>query len=68
MTGTPQRVTRVRSMKARRPGRCQCGRLIRVGDRITRHARQWLCLECAITTAIAIAADTYSTNQTRTSP
>ena len=58
--------TRVRSMKARRSSTCRCGRLIRVGDRITRHGGKWLCVECAITTAIAIAADAYSTNQTRT--
>ena len=60
--------SRVRSMKARRASTCRCGRPIRVGDRITRHSGKWLCLECAITTAIAIAADAYSTNQTRTPP
>lgn len=56
----------VRSMKARRPGKCRCGQLIRIGDRITRHGGTWLCVECAITTALAIAADAYSTHQPRT--
>ena len=43
----------VRSMKARRPGKCRCGRPILIGDRITRHDGQWLCTPCAISVATA---------------
>ena len=44
---------RIRSMKARRSGTCQCRRLILVGDIITRHDGTWLCVECAIALATA---------------
>jgi hypothetical protein len=55
--------TRIRSMKARRSSTCQCGRLILVGARITRHGGRWLCTDCAIAIATGKPAP-----QTRNAP